>query len=232
MRIIIASLFIISVQAFAQAVPSDIPLRCIPGTELQTKLVTHYYVPLLEKYNHKICDLIEGTCIYKKSGTSYLHNYGYSDEKLSTVRCKNGFGNQRNCLNPCRTIAASTVYHKFGQVVYIPALVGKKCGNLQRDGFEMIHDGFVVVGDTGSPKHFNAVGRFDFFWGRCKNTKNHECLEGPSAISSALTNSPYCTVWDPGEPALNQDVKSAFVSKVKAEAVTRGDPGAADDFNL
>lgn len=228
MRTFIASLIMVSLPAFAQT----IPLKCIPGSEATTKLVSHYYVPLLEKYNHKICDQMEGTCIYKKSGKTYLHNYGYPDELLSTARCKNGYGNQRNCLNPCRTLAASTQHHKFGQVVYIPGLVGKRCGNLSRDGFEIIHDGFMVVGDTGSPKHFNDVGRFDFFWGRCKNTKNHECLEGPSAISNAVTRQPYCTVWDPGDPTTNQDVKSAFVSKVRAEAATRGDPGAVDDFNL
>jgi hypothetical protein len=228
MHKIIACLALISLPVFAQ----NIPVKCIPGSEATTKLVTHYYVPLLEKYNHKICDLVEGTCIYKKSGKAYLHNYGYKDELLSTARCKNGYGNQRNCLNPCRTLAASTKYHKFGQIVFIPELVGKHCGNLKRDGFEMVHDGFMVVGDTGSPTHFNAQGRFDYFWGRCQKTKNHECLEGPSEISNDITGSPYCTVWDPSNPNTNQDVKSAFVSKVKAEAAERGDAGAVDDFNL
>lgn len=228
MHKLIASLVLASVPAFAQ----NIPVRCIPGTESTTKLVTHYYVPLLKKYDHKICELMEGTCIFLKNGVRYLHNYGYPQQKLSEARCKNGYGNTRNCLNPCRTLAASTVHHKSGQVVYIPELVGKKCGNLSRDGFEMIHDGFMVIGDTGSPRHFNAQGRFDFFWGRCEKTKNHECKEGPTAISAAITSSPYCTVWNPADPTVNQDVKSAFVSKVKSEALTRGDVGAADDFNL
>src|ERR1035437_6165954 len=79
---------------------------CLAGTAAMTKAVTHYMVPLLNKYDHQVCDVIEGTCIYKKSRTQFLHNYGRSDIDLAQAQCKNGWGNHQNCLHPCRTIAA------------------------------------------------------------------------------------------------------------------------------
>ncbi|MGE4133712.1 MAG: hypothetical protein AB7F86_18895 [Bdellovibrionales bacterium] len=206
--------------------------KCLPGKSWTTKLVTHYYVPLLEAYDHFTCDQMEGTCIYKKNGVQWLHNFGYTDQPLADARCKNGYGNRQNCLNPCRTIAASTVHHRTGEVFFIKDLVGKRCGNMARDGYEMIHDGFVVVGDTGSPNHFNERGRFDFFWGRCRNKKNGVCHEGATDITNDITNSSYCMVWNPADPLKNQDVKLEFTQKVRDEAIEREDYGAAADFDL
>jgi hypothetical protein len=220
--------------AFACAQQEDtqaIHPKCLHTTE-KTKQVTHYMIPLLSSYNHQICDLMEGTCIYKKNSAQWLHNFGYSDQPLSKARCKNGYGNQHNCLNPCRTVAASMKFHKFGEVLFIQELVGKKCGNLKRDGFEMTHDGFVVVMDTGSPLHFNERGRLDFFWGRCAKRGDGVCLEGAEPISEAVSYSPYCTVWDPDQRNKNPDVRADFIQQVKAEALQRGDTGAADEFDL
>jgi hypothetical protein len=223
---------LIAFAAAHAADPSAVNVSCLPKSSLKTKAVTHYMIPLLNVYDKKICDVIEGTCIYKKGGTEYLHNYGYSDVALAQAHCKNGWGNRHNCLHPCRTLAASMKFHKFGQIVFLPELVGKKCGNLQRDGFEMVHDGYMVVLDTGSPNYFNAVGRFDFFWGRCSNQKGGNCYEGAIPISNATSNSNFCTVWDPSNPKANEDFKNAFVEQVKAEDRARGDDGAAEDFNL
>lgn len=216
--------------AWGQVETTAIHPKCLEPNAV-TKEVTHYMVPLLEAYDRQICDRMEGTCIFKRNSVQYLHNVGYPQEPLSTARCKNGYGNRRNCLNPCRTIAASMRHHTVGEVFFLKELVGKRCGNV-RDGLEMIHDGFVVVGDTGSPNYFNSTGRFDFFWGRCKDRRNGICREGAVPISNALSRSAYCKVWDPSRPALNQDLKDEFVSKVKSEARSRGDNGAADDFKL
>lgn len=204
---------------------------CLPGKTGQTRLVTHYYVPLLEAYNHFTCNRMEGTCIYKKNKELWLHNYGYEDQLLSLARCKNGYGNKQNCLNPCRTIAASMQYHRVGEVMFIPALVGKQCGS-ERDGTAMIHDGYVVVGDTGAPSHFNAPGRFDFFWGRCKDRRNGVCYEGAEPVSRAASKSDYCMVWNPADPLKNTNIKLDFTRKIKDEAIARSDLGAADDFDL
>lgn len=211
--------------------PMAIHSKCLAGKSGTTLLVTHYYVPLLDKYDDFTCDKMEGTCIYKKNGVQWLHNYGYQDQKLSEARCKNGYGNKSNCLNPCRTIAASMKHHRWGEIHFIKSLVGKKCGS-KRDGTEMIHDGFVVVGDTGAASHFNAEGRFDFFWGRCKNKSNGVCREGATNLSSAASSTPYCMVWNPANPLKNEELKNQFVMKVKMEAINRDDDGAAEDFDL
>lgn len=205
--------------------------NCLPGKSGVTNRVTHYYVPILDAYDHFTCDQMEGTCIYKKKGEDYLHNYGYTDTLLADARCKNGYGNKQNCLNPCRTIAASTRHHRWGEIHFIKSLVGQKCGN-KRDGTEMVHDGFVVVGDTGAASHFNAPGRFDFFWGRCRDKANGVCNEGALPVSRAATSSDYCMVWNPANPLKNEDMKNAFVTLVKQEAISRGDFGAAEDFDL
>lgn len=216
----------------AQLQESSIGPNCLPGKTYTTKKVTHYYVPLLTKFDHFTCNKMEGTCIYKKKGESWLHNYGKKDQRLSEAACKNGYGNKNDCLHPCRVLAASMVHHRYGQVLYFPKLVGMKCGNKERDGFEMIHDGYMVVLDTGSPKHFNAPGRFDFFWGRCRDRSKGICLEGAFPVSDALSESSYCVAWDPNNPQKNDLLKLEFVIKVRNEALARGDNQQAASFDL
>lgn len=213
----------------AQSAPIS-PL-CLPKKSGKTRVVTHYMVPVLKNFDHKICNQMEGTCIFTKNGQQYLHNYGYGDQLLRDARCKNGYGNMNNCLHPCRTVAASMKHHRFGQVLFIKSLVGKKCGT-QRDRTYMIHDGFVVVGDTGSPRYFNQTGRLDFFWGRCHSFKNGICQEGAVALSSSATSADYCIAWDPRDPLKNKVFKVDFVNRVRQEAIRRGDEGAASDFDL
>ncbi len=201
-------------------------------TYAKTNLVTHYMIPLLENYDHFVCDQLEGTCIYKKDGVEWLHNFGYTDEPLSQARCKNGYGNQQNCLHPCRVLAASMKHHTFGQIIFMKELVGQRCGNLARDGFEMIHDGYVVVFDTGSPRHFNKKGRFDFFWGRCKDDRGGECFEGGVEITAATSYGNYCIAWDPKKPKTNVAIKNAFTKMIRTEATLRRDYNASSEFSL
>jgi hypothetical protein len=214
------------------ATAQPINSNCLPNTTVNTKEVTHYMIPLLQSYNKEICDVIEGTCIYDKGKVPYIHNFGYTDVPLAQSHCQNGWGNEHNCLHPCRVLAASMKYHQYGQIVFIKDLVGKKCGNLQRDGFELVHDGYMVVLDTGAPSDFHAQGRFDFFWGRCAKQRGGVCYEGAEPISDATSNTPYCTVWDPRSPNVNAAFKDAFVKQVQSEDRERGDLGAADDFKL
>ena len=231
MKSILFVLLMCAARAFASAAPAaEIHPNCIQGTTLKTKDVTYYIVPLLEKYDHFTCDQMQGTCIYGKPGEEMLHSIGYQDVPLAQARCKNGYGNRDNCLHPCRTLAASMNHHRFGQIVYLKELVGLKCGNRTRDGYEMIHDGFMVIADTGSPTYFNQPGRFDFFWGRCKPEKNGLCAEGVAVISQRTSHTDFCTVWDPRSPQVNKAIKEAFVRRVQAEDRARGDVGAADDI--
>lgn len=205
---------------------------CLDSPMSKANVVTHYMIPLFETYNRFHCDQLEGTCIYKKNGVEMLHNYGYKDQVLADARCKNGYGNMNNCLHPCRVVAASMKHHRFGQILYLPALVGQRCGNGPRDGYEMVHDGYVVVMDTGSPRYFNKLGRFDFFWGRCKDNRNGICWEGAQDISTVTTQGPYCVVWDPRQPLKNEISRISFENLVRSEAVMRGDHLAASDFDL
>jgi hypothetical protein len=232
MAVFLRLFLFVTMSAHAAPGVESINPNCLPATTVKSKEVTHYMIPLLTSYNQKICDVIEGTCIYAKNGVEYLHNVGYPDVTLANAHCKNGWGNKHNCLHPCRTLAASMKYHQFGQIVFMKELVGLKCGDKDRDGFEMIHDGYMVVLDTGSPNYFHEQGRFDFFWGRCAKQSGGNCYEGAIPISSAVTNSDYCTVWDPRNPTANAGVKNAFVQQVQAEDRARGDTGAATDFNL
>jgi hypothetical protein len=237
LAIILRTLVALSLSGTAQAVVdadsvNPAPPQCASHKFSKAKTITHYMIPLLDEYDHFQCDKLEGTCIYNKDGEAYLHNFGYADEPLSQARCKNGYGNMKNCLHPCRVVAASMEHHKFGEVLFIKDLVGKKCGNLERDGFEIIHDGYVVVYDTGSPVHFHSTGRFDFFWGRCKDSKNGVCNEGAEQVTQAISHGDYCVVWDPKNPRANSKYKTDFAQKVRAEAVARGDIEAAAEFNL
>lgn len=208
------------------------PTQCLDGRFSRAKQLTHYVIPVLPAYNHSICNQLEGTCIYTKNGVEYLHNYGKTAQPLSKARCKNGYGNRNNCLHPCRTIAASMKFHRYGQIIYIKALEGQKCGDVERDGFEMIHDGYVIVQDTGSPTHFNTTGRFDFFWGRCKNYRNGVCFEGAQRISQVGSYSDYCVVWDPTQSAKNIAIKERFEKTIRQEAFRRGDINAANEFEV
>lgn len=230
-----AFIFAVTVGDVASAInwaAKSLPAAPPCTTFAKANLVTHYMIPLLDSYDHYICDQLEGTCIYNKNNVPWLHNFGYKDEPLSKARCKNGYGNKQNCLHPCRVLAASMKHHNFGQIIYIKDLVGKKCGNAERDGYEMIHDGYVVVYDTGSPKHFNKKGRFDFFWGRCRDDRGGQCFEGGVQVSAAATNSDYCIAWDPKKPKTNAVLKDTFTQVIKTEATLRRDYSAASEFNL
>jgi 3D (Asp-Asp-Asp) domain-containing protein len=72
-------------------------------------------------------------------------------------RCPQGMGANRICLDPYRSIAADPDFHKKGDVVYLPTLVGVKLPNGET------HDGYFVVRDQGGA--IKGEGRFDFFIG-------------------------------------------------------------------
>lgn len=212
--------------------PEPLGPNCLPHRTFWAKQVTHYYVPLLTKFNQFVCNKMEGSCIYKKSAAEWLHNYGKKDELLSKADCKNGYGNKNDCLHPCRVLAASMMHHRYGEVLFFPELVGMTCGNKERDGFEIQHDGYMVVLDTGSPQKFNTRGRFDFFWGRCRDRSSGVCLEGAERISKALSKSLYCVAWTPSAPGQNVEFKTGFVQTVRNEALARRDNERAAGFDL
>lgn len=151
---------------------------------------------------------------------------------LEKAECKNGVGYGRtwNCTHPCRSLAANPKYHRPGEIIFFPALVGKTCGAGKN---AMIHDGFMVVNDTGSSTHFNREGRFDFFWGECRNSHNGMCMDpGAIQISTLLSDSPYCRAWRPGDPNYNEGIKIVFQDAVRAQAFASDDNRMAAGFDL
>lgn len=202
------------------------------GRARGTRRVTVYYVPLLKKFNAGPCHRMEGVCRFWKDGREYIANYGKPSVPLSAAFCKNGigYGLTRNCTHPCRSLAASTRHHRGGEVIFFPDLVGKSCGTGKN---KMVHDGFMVVNDTGHPKHFNAEGRFDFFWGECRRFRNGVCLDaGAREMSAILSGGRFCRAWRPHDPFHNSRLKTAVMNAVRTEAIVRGDIKAAAVFDL
>lgn len=208
----------------------DMSVVCGGGKILHTNMVTHYYVPEMNHFNEFTCHQMEGTCHFKQKGEWYIANYGKKSMPLRDARCKSGYGYglPTNCVHPCRTLAANKRFHKPGEVIFFPNLVGMKCGTGKN---AMIHDGFMVVNDTGSPTHFNREGRFDFFWGECKKFGNGLCYDGGIPISQSLSTSRYCRVWRTQDPTRNVDAKLKVYAAINQEA-RQGDDGNASVASL
>jgi hypothetical protein len=170
---------------------------------------------------------VEGVCRYWSNGVEYIANYGKPNVPLKSAYCKNGigYGLPANCTHPCRTLAAATGIYKGGEVLFFPELVGRQCGSGPN---KMIHDGFMVVNDTGAEKIFKHEGRFDFFWGECNKFKDGVCQDsGAREVAKALTHSAFCRVWRPGDPDYNAEIAIAFQNAIRTEAIARGDGNAA-----
>lgn len=99
-------------------------------------------------------------------------------------RCPFGYGiwseeHQTSiCMDPFRSVAADTKYHKAGDVLFFPALRGLVLPD------KSVHNGFMTVRSAGG--RIKGPHRFDFYTGIC--TKNHSkkllCEdEGPKVFS-------------------------------------------------
>lgn len=78
-------------------------------------------------------------------------------QKVDTARCPYGYGVKGMCLDPFYTIAADLVYHRPGDVIFVPKVVGTVLPNGER------HSGFFIVRDKGGA--IKGAERFDFFTG-------------------------------------------------------------------
>jgi 3D (Asp-Asp-Asp) domain-containing protein len=107
--------------------------------------------------------LLEGSCRILQNGVERSFNYVSGSKKepifieLGEDDCFFGIGVRGICLDPFYTVAADLRYHKPGEVIYVPALVGRKLPNGES------HNGFLVVRDTGGA--IRGPHRFDFFSG-------------------------------------------------------------------
>ena len=130
----------------------------------------------------KVCEkiyrncVIEGTCALIENQSALIGiNFDSVNHKISlinyvkmkngiplfirvdTQRCPYGYGVKSQCLDPFYTLAADLNFHKSGDVIYIPKVVGTKLPNGE------IHNGYFIVRDKGGA--IVGKSRFDFFTG-------------------------------------------------------------------
>lgn len=103
--------------------------------------------------------LLQGSCLIIRHGEIRSFNVAglKSFVELKDGDCQFGFGVQSICLDPFYSVAADMRYHKAGEVLFLPALVG----GVLPDGSK--HSGFMVVRDRGGA--IKGPHRFDFYSG-------------------------------------------------------------------
>ena len=106
---------------------------------------------------------MQGTCIFISNKKRYTLKYAKQDQReplfnlVSDPLCPYGRGSSNYCVDPFFSVAADLRFHKIGDVIYLPKLVGLYLPTGE------VHDGFLIVRDKGSM----VIGedRFDFFTG-------------------------------------------------------------------
>lgn len=119
--------------------------------------------------------LLEGSCVIKKiDGTretlSY-HSWSVPLQRrlfsVTTNKCRygQGFGknaegkNRQTCLDPYFSVAADGRVHRLGEVIFVPKLEGIELPTGE------IHDGYLIVRDTGRALDDRGQDAFSFFSG-------------------------------------------------------------------
>jgi hypothetical protein len=94
--------------------------------------------------------------------------------EFDNQRCPFGYGVWSNehqtsiCMDPFRSVAADTKFHKPGDVLFFPALKGLVLPD------NSIHNGFMTVRSAGG--RIKGAHRFDFYTGICKKSHNKKLL--------------------------------------------------------
>ncbi len=121
---------------------------------------------------YKSCEM-QGSCqVEVPGGAMILLNVDRRNEAgirtfdhVNSTKCLYGRGAARDsktgykqmCMDPYYSVAADLSIYNLGDVIFIPLLKGLRLPNGE------IHNGFVIVRDTGSA--IKGYGRFDFFTG-------------------------------------------------------------------
>lgn len=112
--------------------------------------------------DYKEC-LLQGSCFFNDGEKTVSYNYHSTKDEVPRFTevdlkiCPFGLGVRNICLDPYFSAAADMKYHKPGDAIYIPRLVGAVMPNGE------VHDGFIVIRDSGGA--ILGEGRFDFFTG-------------------------------------------------------------------
>jgi hypothetical protein len=176
----------------------------------------------------------EGAATVRDSRGQYQSTYVFRSsnlfKKTSSPTCPMGYGNRDNiCLNPFKTLAAHMgAGYRTGDTIYIPQTVNMKYPLYpnQPESEWAIHDGYWVIGDSGSK--IRGRGRFDFFSGSMdwRDPKNPLTRIG----FGDAKNIPFCRVTaaraeavknNLGYPGLNSSTQVALLTNA---ATPQADP--------
>ena len=129
--------------------------------------------------------LMQGVCILdhrdgRRVGYNFI-KFRYTPTQKQSVfaafdneRCPFGYGiwseeHQTSiCMDPFRSVAADTKYHKAGDVLFFPALRGLVLPD------KSVHNGFMTVRSAGG--RIKGQHRFDFYTGICNKSHNKKLL--------------------------------------------------------
>jgi 3D (Asp-Asp-Asp) domain-containing protein len=107
--------------------------------------------------------LLQGSCFVIEDGKTRAFNFTKKKDGANRFaekresRCPYGYGVKAICLDPFYSVAADPAFHKAGDVIFVPQLVGL----MLPDG--SLHNGYLIVRDEGGA--IIGENRFDFFTG-------------------------------------------------------------------
>jgi 3D (Asp-Asp-Asp) domain-containing protein len=149
---------------------------------------------------YRLC-LIEGTCALVEDQNSLkandidalkhkisLINYVKMKNgvplfsRVDTLKCPYGYGVKAQCLDPYHTLAADLNFHRAGDVIFVPKIVGVKLPNGET------HDGYFIIRDKGGA--ITGKERFDFFTGYLDH-RNDENPFSKIKLNDSKTRMPF-----------------------------------------
>ncbi|KYG62431.1 murein transglycosylase [Bdellovibrio bacteriovorus] len=140
------------------------PAQCAGTPMVELKDIEDKVLTVLCPKDHANC-LMQGACYvadewgrlrsfnYVRRGVDQLPRWG----EVNTSKCPYGYGVRNVCLDPHYSVAADLDFHKLGDVIFVPRLVGVA----MPDG--STHHGYLVIRDKGAA--IKGPHRFDFFTG-------------------------------------------------------------------
>ncbi|MBC7371528.1 MAG: murein transglycosylase [Bdellovibrionaceae bacterium] len=107
--------------------------------------------------------LMQGSCFVIENSQTRAFNFTKKRDGTNRFserredRCPYGYGVRAICMDPFYSIAADPAFHKPGDVIFVPKIVGLELP----DGTK--HNGYFIVRDEGGA--ILGESRFDFFTG-------------------------------------------------------------------
>lgn len=160
----VGSINFLSPTIYYKPILSADPQLCAGETMTELKDVQDKVLSSLCPKDYSNC-LMQGACYiadewgrlrsytYVRRGADQLPRWG----EVDTNKCPYGYGPRKVCLDPHYSVAADLDFHKLGDVIFVPRLMGVP----MPDG--STHHGYLVIRDRGGA--IKGPHRFDFFTG-------------------------------------------------------------------